>query len=103
MSYEAFRPNSDVNTKETTAINLTTSGTSQQISIVGGGVVLVSTFTTGCYIRFGRESTTVDTTTGFRLPAGALVRMNAPDGATKLCVLQDTSAGAVSVLVGTGI
>ncbi|MDQ3003181.1 MAG: hypothetical protein M3Y08_18210 [Fibrobacterota bacterium] len=103
MSYEAFRPISNVNTKETTAINLNTSASSQLISMIGGNVVIIATFTSACYIRFGGEATTVDSTNGFHVPAGAVIRMCVPQGATKLAVLQDGSAGAVSILLGSGV
>lgn len=103
MSYEAFRPVSDVNTRETTAINLTTSGTTQLISMIGGNVVIIATFTTACYIRFGNDATTVTTANGFHVPAGAVIRMCVPQGASRLAVIQDTSAGAVSILLGSGI
>jgi len=96
----------------TTAINAAVTATAAGISIatLGGNTLMISVGTIAAsafpiYIMFGGPnlSATLTATTGWRLPAGFVGRINTPPGATHLYHLRAAATDSdISVMGATG-
>lgn len=104
-----FCPQASASVKETTALLITTTGTTAAHDIGGLGPDLkISARSNGFYFRFGNASTTVTAsgtaaTQGDWLPANGVIRIKKPIGATHIIVIQDTGAAQVFIQAGDGI
>lgn len=96
----------------TTAINAAVTSASAGISIrsLGGTTLMISVGTVAAsafpiFIMFGKENlaSTLTSTTGFRIPAGAVLRIDVPMGATHLYHLRAAASDSdISVLGCSG-
>ena len=90
----------------TTAINATVGSASGSISIatLGGSTIMLSVGTIAAsafpiHIMFGKANLSVTTTTGFRLPAGFVGRIDVPPNATHLYHIRAAASDSdISVL-----
>lgn len=107
MSDRAVRPISvnGLTTAINVAVGVTAAGT--VLSTLGGSTVMISVGTVAVsafpiFIMFGKEglSTTLTSTTGFRIPAGFAGRLSVPMGATHLYYLRAAGSDSDISLLG---
>lgn len=81
--------------------NLTTGGTSATEKLQSREFLIIAK-TNPAYIRLVADSEeTVDATNGFNIPVGVPIRMQAQRGVQYLAYLQETGAGALSIMWGS--
>jgi len=91
----------------TTAVNVTVGSASGStpIATLGGNTIMLSVGTIAAsafpiYIMFGKVNLSVTSTTGFRLPAGFVGRLNVPPGATHIYYIRAAASDADLSLLG---
>lgn len=91
----------------TTAVNDTVTNTSKStaISTLGGNTIMISVGTIAAsaypiHIMFGKANLAVTTTTGFRLPAGFVGRLDVPMGATHIYYIRGAASDSDISLLG---
>jgi hypothetical protein len=91
----------------TTAVNVTVGSTSGSTALatLGGNTIMLSVGTIAAsafpiHIMFGKPNLAVTTSTGFRLPAGFVGRINAPMGATHIYYIRGAASDADLSMLG---
>jgi hypothetical protein len=100
---QPFRPNANMTSGLTAAVNAAVGAASARSSIVGGSSLLVTVGAEPIHITFGGAAVVADATTGLRLPGNTVRVLGIPNGATHLAYIRETADSRISLIPGEGI